>query len=154
MNAYRLKPMNFPWPPFLYGTAILVAFAIHRVAGLPTPHVNATIGWCVGILLIAASGWLYIWAIATRTKIRMPRRAAKHLVTHGPYRYSRNPISLSYTLLTMGIGLLTSNAWFFVMATLAAIVTTMIVIRREEMHLLARFGVEFEHYCKRTRRWI
>ena len=39
-------------------------------------------------------------------------------------------------------------------ALVAAVATHFYVIRKEEMHLLARFGYEFERYCRRTRVWI
>jgi protein-S-isoprenylcysteine O-methyltransferase Ste14 len=49
---------------------------------------------------------------------------------------------------------MTANSWFYVAAVFAAIVTTFVAIRREERHLQARFGCDFESYCTRTRRWI
>ena len=84
----------------------------------------------------------------------MPHRCATHLVTCGPFRYSRNPIYLGYTLMTTGIGLVLGNGWFLVGALIAALVTSYLAIRREESHLLSRFGFEFERYCRTTRRWI
>jgi len=157
MNAYRLKPLSFPWPPFLYMTAIVAAFMCHRIAGMPTPILSEQWRWIAGAAMISLAVILDIWA--TKTLLEscttiLPHRGSSHLVTHGPYRLTRNPIYLGYTLATMGIGLITGNAWFFIMATLAAISTTMIGIRHEEMHLHARFGIEYERYCRRTRRWI
>lgn len=157
MNAYRLKPLRFPWPPVLYGAAILAAFVLDRVTDLPAPDINGTISWAIGAVTIIIAVSLDIWAVKTlvdsNTTI-LPYRCATHLVTRGPFRFTRNPIYLGYTLLTAGLGFLTGNSWFFVMAILTALITTFIAIRHEERHLLARFGIEFESYCKHTRRWI
>ena len=44
-----------------------------------------------------------------------------------------------------------SLSYLNVPAIISAAVTHLYVIRREEKHLLARFGFEFERYCRRTR---
>jgi Putative protein-S-isoprenylcysteine methyltransferase len=82
----------------------------------------------------------------------MPNRSPSQLLTHGPYRFTRNPIYLGYTASTIAFGLILDNPWFLIAAFAAAVVTSQIVIRREEMHLLAWFGVEYERYCRITRR--
>ena len=157
MNAYRLKPLSFPWPPLLYGIAICSAFLVERVAFLPVAHITGNLAGIIGVLLMALGIFLDVWAMATLFAAKttmLPCRCSTYLVTRGPFRYSRNPTYLGYTLMTAGIGLLSGNPWFLLTAVLAAIGTTMIAIRCEEMHLLARFGIEFERYCQRTRRWI
>jgi len=50
--------------------------------------------------------------------------------------------------------LLTTNGWFAVFAVGAMIGTHVMAIRREELHLLAIFGAEYEAYCNRVRRWV
>ena len=40
-----------------------------------------------------------------RTTI-LPHRGSAHLVTDGPFSFTRNPIYLGNTMLTLGIGLL------------------------------------------------
>lgn len=157
MNAYRLKPLNFPWPPVLYGAAVLAALLLdHFVGILPSLSVGPVF-WIAGGLLITAALAIDVWALhslwASHTTA-MPHRCATRLVTDGPFRYTRNPIYLCYTLLTVALGLITGNAWFFIAAIVAAGGITLLAIRCEEMHLLARFGIDFERYCKRTRRWI
>ena len=58
------------------------------------------------------------------------------------------------TLIMVGIGLITMNAWFLIIATGTVIFTTFFAVRAEELHLHARFGFEFERYCRSTSRWI
>ncbi len=111
----------------------------------------------IGCVLIAVSGAIGLWACATlrdgHTTI-MPNRCTTHLVTNGPYRFSRNPIYLSYSFLTLGFGLVTQNSWFFILTPIVGVLTYSVVIRAEELHLLARFGFDFEHYRRKTRCWI
>ena len=157
MNAYRLKPLNFPWPPILYCAAVAMAIVLNRFTVLPAPHINDTLSWALGAVTVVVAVSLDLWAVKTLVECNttiLPYRCATHLVTRGPFRFSRNPIYLGYTLMTAGLGFLTGNSWFFLMALLTALITTFIAIRHEERHLLARFGIEFERYCKQTRRWI
>jgi len=157
MKTYGLKPLNFPWPPVLYAAAILFALLLGHVPIVTIAEPEGLLGWPVGLTFVGLAVWLDIWAVKTlidcRTSI-LAHRCERHLVTRGPFRYSRNPIYVGYTLMTIGFGFLTGNSWFLVMAIAAAITTNMIAIRREEMYLLARFGTDFERYCKTTRRWL
>lgn len=158
MNAYRLKPLRYPWPPVLYALAIALAFFADRYVGiLPAARGDGYFFITAGGLLVAIAIALDLWAVKTLLDCHttvLPNRCAQRLVTTGPFRFTRNPIYLGYTLLTVAFGLLTGNAWFFVAALTAAALTTTVAIRCEEMHLLARFGADFEHYCQHTRRWI
>jgi protein-S-isoprenylcysteine O-methyltransferase Ste14 len=83
-----------------------------------------------------------------------PRRAATVLVTHGPYRFTRNPAYLGMALLYSGITLLRGALWPF--ATLPAVLTIVDrgVIAREERYLTERFGQSYTDYCANVRRWI
>ena len=54
----------------------------------------------------------------------------------------------------VGFGLITLNPWFFILASASVALTTAFAIRNEELHLLSRFGFEFERYCRATSRWI
>ncbi len=68
---------------------------------------------------------------------------------------------LEYVNQGFGLGhIATVVAWLtyaangIVTAMVAAAITSIIAIKREELHLLSRFGVDFERYCNGTARWI
>ncbi len=157
MNAYRIGPVKYPWPTFFYITAILVACGLQRFAPCHLPDGRMLLLQMVGAALGLAGVYLMVWAsimlFRNRTAL-LSNHSAARLVICGPFRYTRNPIYLGYTLLTLGVGVYADNGWIVVAALAAAIVTHLYVIRKEEMHLLARFGYEFERYCRRTRVWI
>ena len=157
MNAHRLKPSRFHWPPVFYAAAIALAFLLERLFNLSIAPSSRDIFLLSGGLMIVLALALELWSVRTlwrhHTSV-MPYKRANRLVTDGPYRLSRNPSYLGYTMLTIGIGLVTASPWFLVAALTAAFFTTSMAIRCEEMHLLSRFGADFEHYCQQTRRWI
>ncbi len=156
MNAYRAKSLRYPWPFALHGFASLAAVALGRILPLPHEPGNWPV-WIIGALVIACGVTLSLWAVRTlldRHTTVLPNRCSSYLVTCGPFRFTRNPIYLGYTLIIVGIGLVTMNTWFFIIATATVIFTTLFAVRAEEMHLLSRFGIEFERYCRSTSRWI
>lgn len=157
MNAYRVKPMKFPWTPVVYLVAVLLALLLDRIKPL---EIDA--GWTLllqslGVASAAAGIWLVWWGYAKLIRYRtalLSSSPTTHLVTSGPYRFTRNPVYLGYTLAMLGAGLFLANFWMAIIAALTAIVTHAWIIRSEEKHLLACFGFEFEIYCRRTRAWI
>jgi protein-S-isoprenylcysteine O-methyltransferase Ste14 len=77
----------------------------------------------------------------------------KKLVTGGIFRYSRNPIYVSFLLPLASLAILSSSA---AIAAIALYVTAMnlTVIRKEERELMQAFGDEFKDYLKKAPRWI
>ena len=155
---FQTSPNRIPWPPLIY----IAAFAISIVLGVFVP-----LPWFSGPLsdILFAMGWLAIAAVvaidvsAMRTLSRakttiMPHRGSDHLVTSGPFSFTRNPIYLANTLAMFGAGMITGIVWFFVFGLVAAFATQKLAIEREDQHLAARFGKKYLDYKKRVRRWI
>ena len=81
--------------------------------------------------------------------------ALAHLyIQTGPYRLSRNPIYLSFTLLELGIGILVNSAWVLGMLIPTVAFISYGVIAREEEYMAAKFGEEYRGYKTDVRRWI
>ena len=160
MNTSQEKPPSpFPWPPVLYGIAILAGLALQAwVYELPwLPGTVGGMAFMAGLLLIAAAVFIDVRTFLELRRHRttiLPTRAASHLVTSGPFSFSRNPIYLSNTLLTIGLGLALGNLWLPGAAFLAAFAVTKLAIEREERHLARKFGTACHHYAKKVRRWV
>jgi protein-S-isoprenylcysteine O-methyltransferase Ste14 len=107
--------------------------------------------------MIAAFVVLNFSAIRTMhkagTTVR-PDRGTDHLVTGGPFSFTRNPLYLAGTMLVLGIGLVFGVAWFLLLAIFAAFAIQKLAIEREERHLQARFGKSYRDYANSVRRWI
>lgn len=155
VDAYHIKPQTFPWPPVHFAMAIIAAFILRQIA--PLAIAGGVASATAGAAVFAFALFLEIWAVFTlrssETAI-LPNRPARHLVTRGPFRFTRNPVYLGYVLMLAGCGLLAADAWFFIAAIAVVVAMTFVSIRREEMHLLARFGAKFERYCRHTPRWL
>lgn len=76
------------------------------------------------------------------------------LVTHGIYRYSRNPMYLSLALLLFSWGCFL-GAWLTPIGVGIFIVyIETFQIRPEEHALRLKFGRDYEEYCRKVRRWV
>jgi protein-S-isoprenylcysteine O-methyltransferase Ste14 len=158
MNAYRTQSLRYPWPIALHALAALTAMGLKRLYPVPLHNAHGNwILWIIGAVFITAGVCLCLWAVRTlldRQTTVLPHKCSSHLVTCGPFRVTRNPIYLGYTLTMIGIGLAALNPWFLIMTIFTVVLTTVYAVRAEERHLLSRFGIEFERYCRTTTRWI
>ena len=152
-GAYRV-----PWAPIAYAAGTGIALLLHSIIplgwiGAPLADILFAAGW----LLVAASVGIAVSAIRAMRRARTtiaPHHPSEHLVTNGPFSFTRNPLYLSLSLAMIGAGLITGMAWLILLAILAAFATQKLAIEPEERHLFQRFGKRYLDYQKRVRRWI
>ena len=158
-SAPRSPGVRFP-PPTLFVAGWLLGWLlearVHRLhlVGADGPHWPLLMGGtslvALGLLVIAAGLLTFFRA---RTAI-MPHHAASRLVTHGPYRFTRNPMYVGMTLLHTGLALRADMGWPLLLLPLVLLTLVRLVIRREERYLASAFGAEYEDYRRRVRRWL
>lgn len=152
------RPNRVPWPPIIYFLVVLVALILHRLwpQQLPlflVPHWLLIVGIAaaaVGMLLDVAA---MVALRRARTTI-LPHRGSDRLVINGVFGLSRNPIYLGNTLALIGFGFVFGSIWLLAGALLAGVLVDRLAIRREELHLTARFGAEFAKYVQHVPRWL
>ncbi len=83
-----------------------------------------------------------------------PSKPTTKIVIDGPFRFSRNPIYLSFTVIYVGITFSTNAVWPLLLLPLAILVVRRGVIDREERYLEEKFGQEYMQYRARVRRWV
>jgi len=76
------------------------------------------------------------------------------LVICGPYRYTRNPMYLGFTLILLGVSILAGSLMPFVVVLAFALLMDRLFIQMEERKLATAFGVQWEAYKRQTRRWL
>jgi len=142
-------------PPFIYGTAFLIGLVIHFVFSISfLPQQPAL--W-LGVLLISVAGLIVASALRALGRAKTPfdnRKPTKSIVTDGAFRYSRNPMYVSLTLLYLGIATLINSLWILLLVLPLMVVIQRGVVKREEQYLERKFGDEYIGYKARVRRWI
>ncbi len=158
MTTVEKRPNTLPWPPIVYIAAVAAAIVLHWLLPLPwIPRPLSELLFAVGWLVVGAALAVEFSAMRTMARAKttiMPHRGSDHLVTSGPFSFTRNPIYLGNTMLMIGIGLIAGIVWFVLLAPVAAFVTQKLAIEREEQHLEIRFGKKYRDYAKKVRRWI
>ncbi len=151
-------PARVPWPPILILCALVAGRALDwltggALAGLVSFPGAPLLGGVIVALALANDIWCALTFARLKTTI-MPHRAAAHLATSGPFRFSRNPIYVSHVAVVLGLGLLMSSPFVLLLTPLLAVALQKLSIEPEERHLSAKFGAEYRAYVARTRRWL
>jgi protein-S-isoprenylcysteine O-methyltransferase Ste14 len=145
-------------PPLLFALGIVAGLLLDQAFPLPligptTRSAAAVGGWLLVALGTGLAGWGLATLLGAGTPIR-PNRPASTLVTHGPFRISRNPMYLGLSLVCLGVTLLMNSAWIALLLPPVLAVLDLTVIRHEERYLAATFGFAYDEYCRRIRRWL
>lgn len=153
-----MKTLELKIPPPV--VALLVAIAMWLAASassslaftLPARLATALAVAALGVA-ISVAGTLSFWRAKTTVNPTRPD-AASSLVVTGIYRLTRNPMYLGLLLVLAGWAIYLSNAVTFVGPLLFLLYINRFQIVPEERALAARFGLAFDDYRRRTRRWI
>lgn len=151
-------PARAPWPPILIALALLTGRALDWVSGgalggLVSFSGAPFLGGVIVALALANDIWCALIFARHRTTI-LPHRAASHLVTVGPFRWSRNPIYVSHVAVVLGLGLLLASPFVVMLTPLLAFGLQKLSVEPEERSLLAKFGDDYRAYMARTRQWL
>ncbi len=142
-------------PPLIYVAVYALGYLIQGRNPLLIPeHIFLEIlGWVsVGSsLVLAISGMIMMKRARTHIDVYKPSTA---IVSEGPFRFTRNPLYLSLTLMYIGVATLKAMFWPLIVLPIAILIMQFGVIRREERYLTAKFGEEYLNYRGRVRRWL
>jgi len=142
-------------PPLIYAGALaigLLANRLYPIAFLPR-GLSRVLGWplIVGGPVVGSLGLREMKRADTNVDPREPTTA---IVTGGPYRFTRNPLYLSMTLIYAGITALANALPAALLLPVVLHIMRRGVIEREERYLARKFGDEYLDYKARVRRWI
>ena len=142
-------------PPLIYLAALLLVALCRAFVRLPIAPGRSTL-W-PGLVLVAAAVSIALWGRRTMmdagTNIR-PHLPAKAIVTSGPFRFSRNPLYCSLTLLYLGLSAFLNTWWSLILLVPLLLVMHAGVVRREERYLERKFGEEYRRYPSSVRRYL
>ncbi len=142
-------------PPLIFLGPLLFGLLLGRV--VPLPFLPRGLSRALGGTLLGGGVLLAWWFGSTLrgagTTVRIDRPVSR-LVTGGPFRFSRNPGYLSFTLIYAGVATLRRSPWAIVLLPAALAMLQRTIIVKEERYLERRFGEEYLRYKARVRRWL
>lgn len=141
-------------PPLVYLISLIAGVLMQLT--IPVPLLPRTVVTPLGATLIAVAVVLFAWSVRTfRTSGTSVRgnKPTTVIVRTGPYRFSRNPIYLAFSLFEPGIAIWADSIWLLATLAVAVAIMQYVVIPREESYLARRFGTQYFDYKASVRRW-
>lgn len=141
-------------PPIIFAAAICSGIALDQA--WPLRFVPPRL-WPLGAFVALCAVLLFLLSIgefrAAGTPVRGSERSTA-IVRTGPYRFSRNPIYLSFVLLMLGLSIWLNNLWLLVTLVPAVGFIAVAVIPKEERFLERSFQDQYVSYKATVPRWL
>jgi protein-S-isoprenylcysteine O-methyltransferase Ste14 len=153
--THHVAHLGLVRPPLVFLTS-LVTGALIQLAK-PLQFLPRTLAVPLGTSLVVVAIALFSSAVAKFRGAGTPvpaRKPTTVIVRTGPYRYSRNPIYLAFSLFQLGIAIWANSLWLVATLVGAVALIHYVVIPREEEYLERRFGAEYLDYKRSVRRWL
>jgi protein-S-isoprenylcysteine O-methyltransferase Ste14 len=154
-TALQVANLGIVRPPFVYLCAIALGLLLNFA--WPVRLVSASMSVPLGATLVLVAVALFLYAVRTFRTAGTPvpgNRPTTTIVRTGPYRWSRNPIYLAFSLLQLGAALWVNSLWLVVTLIPAVALMSFVVIPREEQYLETRFPSDYLSYKASVRRWL
>ena len=142
-------------PRLVYLISLASGTVMHLV--VPLPFLPGTLAVPLGVPLVAVAIALYSYAVVKFRAAGTPvpaREPTTAIVRTGPYRLSRNPIYLAFSLFQLGIAIWVNSVWLLATLVGALALIHYVVIGREEQYLERKFGAQYSEYKMSVRRWL
>jgi protein-S-isoprenylcysteine O-methyltransferase Ste14 len=154
----RVHPLMRIPVPWVFLLAYFVGVVLEGY--LPSPELEPGVrraAHAAGFVLLAVGAALAVTCLVMFRKARtttIPGQESSRLVTHGPYRFSRNPMYVSLTVVYLGEAAALGQLWPLVPLLLTLAYLHWTVIPYEEARLQQSFGATYDAYRARVRRWV
>jgi protein-S-isoprenylcysteine O-methyltransferase Ste14 len=143
-------------PPLLFLATLVIGWLLQwlfPISVLPPGIVLLA----AGVVVLALGILLLFWAVSMMRRAGTspnPTQPTTAIVTTGPFRYTRNPIYLGFTLICVGIAIAANDVWVLLPLLVVLAIMTRVVIPSEERYLEQKFGSAYTDYTARVRRWL
>ena len=128
---------------------IRIGPALDRLLGLPSFAIGAT-NYFIGGLLVVVGLFFGLWSnYVQMTRGRgtpLPVLPTQELLTQGPYRYCRNPMTFGTILAYLGLGVMAGTVSGIILVLVFGACLVLYLKRMEESELAERFGEAYLQY--------
>ena len=141
-------------PPVVTMLVVLSAWLIHAVLGPWQIILHAPV---LGGTLVALGFSVMLWArilFTSRKTTLFVGQESAHLVSDGPFRFSRNPMYIGVLVSLLGLALWIGTVPLYVAVPFTFMTFNFFHIPREEQRLRESFGERYLTYSKGVRQWL
>lgn len=144
-------------PPVIFAVPLAAGWLLDRIAPWPITveahDARVTMATVLLIVGLAVAFSAVATFLAAGTPI-LPLEPATTIVKRGPYRFTRNPMYVGLTLVTLSLALYMNTAWALLLVPVAVAVIDRGVIVPEERYLQHHFAEQYAAYKRQVRRWL
>ena len=119
---------------------------------LPNQNLISFIILLIGVLILINPILKFRKSKTTIDPIKFKK--VNKLITSGIYKYSRNPMYLGLLMIVISTSIFYLNIFSMITPILFYYWINSFQIKREEIFLSEKFGIEYLFYKTKTRRWI
>lgn len=152
----RIMKNKIPPPVYMLLCGALMWFVAHTpyalIVDVPFERFLAAIVAMAAIAIDVTAIWHFRQSRTTINPLN-PQKSSS-LVTHGIYRYTRNPMYVGMLLLLIAWALLLESVTSLLGPAAFVVTLTTMQIRPEEEAMKSLFPDEYQDYCRRVRRWM
>lgn len=140
-------------PPFLVLFALIAGIVLNWMIPMSFGYNMGWAGFIMFIICLAGLKCTFKNFKEADTNLS-PRDPSTTIVTDGLYRYSRNPIYVSFLIGFIGLSFMADAPMMMLMVIPLFYTLALGVIIPEEEYLADKFGEEYTTYKKKVRRWL
>ena len=158
MTPPRKQTRSRLFPPLVFAFGLLAGGGIQLIlpSRIVPPHLAIPLRE-FGFFIIASASVLALWSLKSMRQVGTtpnPMRPTTALSISGPYRFSRNPMYLGFVGISLGVALSANALWPLLSLPFIVVSIHHGVILHEERYLEARFGLPYQIFKCRVRRWL
>jgi protein-S-isoprenylcysteine O-methyltransferase Ste14 len=144
-------------PPFYFATCLVLGVALDLLRPLSLGLADTPRQLAVAVPLLLLGALLGLWALRTFRLVGTPNAPftePTHLLTSGPFQYSRNPMYVAQLLILAALGAFLNTPWVLAFVPVLALALDRFIIPGEEARLQHAFGAPYLTYTHQVRRWL
>jgi len=149
MKMIEMRPPRIALASTIMAAAIQWALKSDEGVRFAVPWFGVTLG-LMGFFLMMWAWWLF----KQRKLAICPTVRTASMITHGPYRITRNPMYLGMILMMLGLALYLGTLPFYLSAVAYFAILNFVFCPFEENKLSHAFGDEYALYKDQVRRWL
>ena len=158
MNKSKPKAADvWFFPPYLLWSSLVISMGLELfIKPLPIFE-GSVIQLLIGFLIVglALVNFFYTYVTFSNNNEEIhPKTVTTQIFTGGTFKFSRNPVYLSFVMMLLGCGIAFNSLWYIYFSIINIILLQYGIIVPEEKYLEKEFGKAYLDYKKSVRRWL
>tara|TARA_B100001741_G_scaffold313577_1_gene320409 strand:+ start:2884 stop:3360 length:477 start_codon:yes stop_codon:yes gene_type:complete len=158
MNKSKPKAADvWFFPPYLLWSSLVISMGLELfIKPLPIFE-GSVIQLLIGFLIVglALVNFFYTYVTFSNNNEEIhPKTVTTQIFTGGTFKFSRNPVYLSFVMMLLGCGITFNSLWYIYFSIINIILLQYGIIVPEEKYLEKEFGKDYLDYKKSVRRWL